>query len=94
MFEKRSGGELNPESRSKTFARLVDHADVSSPTISGVRHTHAAMASKGGVDPLAVSKRLGHSTSATTHDMYGHLIPPLNDPNIEVLEAALFEVAP
>lgn len=94
VFEKRSGGELNPESLSKTFARLVDHAKVSSLTISGLRHTHAAMALKGGVNPLAVSKRLGHSTSATTHDMYGHLIPPLNDPNIEVFEAALFEAAP
>jgi integrase len=94
VFEKRGGGELNPESLSITFARLVDHAGVSRLTISGLRHTHAAMALKGGVNPLLVSKRLGHSTSATTHDMYGHLIPPLHDPNIDLLEATLFEAAP
>lgn len=94
VFQQVGGGELNPESLSKTFARLVDHAGVSQLTISGLRHTHAAMALKGGVNPLVVSKRLGHSTSATTYDMYGHLIPPLNDPNIEVFEAALFEAAP
>ena len=93
VFQQRAGGELNPESLSKTFARLVDHAQVSSLTIGGLRHTHAAIALKGGVNPLVVSKRLGHSTSATTHDMYGHLIPPLHDPNIDVLEATLFEPA-
>lgn len=94
VFEKRGGGELNPESLSITFARLVDHAGVSRLTIGGLRHTHAALALKGGVNPLVVSKRLGHSTSATTHEMYGHLIPPLHDPNIDLLEATLIEAAP
>lgn len=92
VFEQRGGGELNPESLSKTFARLIDHIDVPAITIGGLRHTHAAMALKAGINPLVVSKRLGHSTSATTHAMYGHLIPPLHDPNIEVFEAELFEV--
>lgn len=40
---------------------------------------------------LAVSKRLGHSTSAITYDLYRHLIPPLRDDNLEAFEAALFE---
>jgi integrase len=94
VFEKHGGGELNPESLSITFARLVDHAEVSATTISGLRYTHAALALKGGVNPLVVPKRLGHSTSATTYDMYGHLIPPLHDPNIDLLEAALIAAAP
>jgi len=91
VFERRGGGELNPESLSITFARLVEHAGVSSLTISGLRHTHAALAFKAGVNPLVVSKRLGHSTSATTYDMYGHLIAPLHDDNLEAFEAELFE---
>lgn len=91
VFDKQGDGELNPESLSKSFARLVDHAGVTPLTISGLRHTHAAMAFKAGVNPLVVSKRLGHSTSATTYDMYGHLIPPLHDDKLEVFEAELFE---
>lgn len=90
VFEQRDGGELNPESLSLTFGRLVERAGVSALTISGLRHTHAAMAFRAGVNPLVVSKRLGHSTSSTTHDMYAHLIPPLHDDNLETLEAALF----
>jgi integrase len=93
VFEKHGGGELNPESLSKTFVRLVEHAGVTPITISGLRHTHAAMALKAGVNPLVVSKRLGHSTSAITHDLYRHLIPPVHDDTIEAFEAALFEAA-
>jgi len=91
VFQKRGGGELNPESMSTTFARLVERAGVTPITIGGLRHTHAAMALKAGVNPLVVSKRLGHSTSAFTHDLYRHLIPPLHDDNLEAFEAALFE---
>jgi integrase len=91
VFEKRGGGELNPESLSTTFAVLVERAGVSALTISGLRHTHAVMAFKAGVNPLVVSKRLGHSTSATTHDMYGHFIPPLRNTNLDAFEAELFE---
>jgi integrase len=64
---------------------------VSALTISGLRHTHAALAFRAGVNPPVVSKRLGHSTSATTYEMYGHLIPPLHDDNLEAFEAALLE---
>ena len=91
VFERRGGGDLNPESLSTTFVRLVEHAGVSALTVGGLRHTHAAMALKAGLNPLVASKRLGHSTSATTYDMYGHLIPPLDDDNLEAFEEALFE---
>lgn len=59
VFQKRGGGELNPESMSTMFARLVERAGVTPITIGGFRHTHAAMALRAGVNPLVVSKRLG-----------------------------------
>jgi integrase len=94
VFEKRGGGELNPESLSNTFRRLVEHAGVSPITIAGLRHTHAALLFRAGVSPLVVSKRLGHSTFATTQDMYGHLIPPLRDPHLESFEQSILESQP
>lgn len=92
VFQKRGGGEVNPESLSATFRRVVDSAGVSRITINGLRHTHAALAFNAGINPLVVSKRLGHSTSSTTQQLYGHLIPPLRDDNIETLESALIEL--
>ena len=89
VFEQRGGGELNPESLSLTLRRLVDRAGVPPLTMSGLRHTHAAMAVRAGVDPLVVSRRLGHASFATTYDMYGHLIPALRDPNLDLLEQAV-----
>jgi integrase len=90
VFEQRGGGELNPESLSLTMRRLVDRAGVTPLTMSGLRHTHATMALRAGVNPIVVSRRLGHSSYATTQNMYGHLIPPLRDHRIEELEDAIF----
>ncbi len=40
-------------------------------------HTHAAHLIAAGVDPLTISRRLGHASVAFTLDRYGHLFPSL-----------------
>ncbi len=94
VFEKRNGGELNPESLSATFGRLVEKAGVPPLTIGGLRHTHAALLFRAGVGPLVVSKRLGHSTFVNTLNMYGHLIPPLRDANLAPFEQSILTTQP
>lgn len=89
VFEQRNGGELNPDSLSATFRRLVNNAGVSPIAIGGLRHTHAALLFRGGVGPIVVSARLGHSTVATTQHMYRHLTPPLHDANLAAFEQTL-----
>ena len=42
-----------------------------------LRHTHAALLIADGWHPLAISRRLGHSTITVTMDRYGHLLPSL-----------------
>ena len=42
-----------------------------------LRHTHAALLIADGWHPLAISRRLGHSTMTVTMDRYGHLLPSL-----------------
>jgi len=68
--------------------------DTGEITIAGLRHTHAALLFRAGVSPLVVSKRLGHSTFATTRDMYGHLIPSLRNANLEAFEKSIPELQP
>ena len=58
VFEKRGGGELDPESLPNTFRRLVAHANASPITIAGLGHTHAALLFRTGVSPLVISKHL------------------------------------
>jgi len=40
-----------------------------------LRHTHAAHLIAAGVDPLTISRRLGHASVSFTLDRYGHLMP-------------------
>ncbi len=96
VFEKRGGGELNPESLSNTFRRLVGHADVSPITLAGLRHTHAATAvpSRRLTAGCLLSSVSDTRRSRTTQDMYGHLIPHLRDPHLEAFEQSILETQP
>ena len=38
-----------------------------------LRHTHAALLIAAGEDPYVISRRLGHASTRTTYDIYGHL---------------------
>lgn len=40
-----------------------------------LRHTHASQLLAAGVNPLAVSQRLGHSSPTVTLNIYAHLLP-------------------
>ena len=45
----------------------------------GLRHTHANLMLRAGVNPKIVSERLGHSTVSLTLDVYSHLVPGLQE---------------
>jgi integrase len=40
-----------------------------------LRHSHATLLLKAGVNPKVVTERLGHSTTAYTQDAYQHVLP-------------------
>lgn len=44
-----------------------------------LRHTHAAMLIRRGVQPKVISERLGHASIKITMDRYGYLMPGLQD---------------
>ncbi len=58
-------------------------------------HTHATILLQQGVHPKIVQERLGHSTVATTLDIYSHVLPGLQEATArrfdEGLENALTE---
>lgn len=53
-----------------------------------LRHTHAALLVAEGAHPLAIMKRLGHSSIQVTHDRYGHLFPHLEAGLTDALDVA------
>lgn len=73
VFRDRLGNVLHPETVSEAFNRLVRRSGLPRVRLHDLRHSHVAHLIAVGVDPLAISRRLGHSSVAFTLDRYGHL---------------------
>ena len=69
LFSTIEGELLRPRNVTKAWSRAVPDKPFHS-----LRHTHASMLIRAGVDILTISRRLGHSKAAVTLDTYGHLI--------------------
>ena len=55
--------------------RHIKKSGVKKIRVHDLRHSHVAMLINMGVQPLAISKRLGHEKVTTTMNIYGHLYP-------------------
>jgi integrase len=63
------GAAMKPNRMSALFASRV-RAGLPAVTLRDLRHTHATLALAAGVDVVVVSRRLGHSTVATSDRFY------------------------
>jgi integrase len=87
VFPKESGEPLHPERISAHFNRLA-HADCLPRTpLHGLKHSYASQALAKGVNPLIVSRRLGHSTVAFTLEVYSHVLPQVDAEAAELIAA-------
>ena len=68
------GELLNPHVVSRSWRRAAAAKGFPRVSFHALRHTHASMLIKAGVDILTISRRLGHSRAAITLDVYGHLM--------------------
>ncbi|WP_341925228.1 site-specific integrase [Nocardioides psychrotolerans] len=57
--------------------------------IHDLRHTHAAWLLSDGVPSYVVQRRLGHSSSLTTENVYGHLTPDADDRTLRLVDRRL-----
>jgi integrase len=61
-------------------------------TLHALRHTHASQIIAAGMDPVAVSRRLGHASVSITLGIYGHLFENSGDRAADIVEAAFGSV--
>lgn len=59
------------------------------PRIHDLRHSHASLLINEGIQPIALQRRLGHSSITTTYDRYGHLFPDSDDAISAAVDRAL-----
>lgn len=68
------------------FAKGIEDAGVKPIRIHDLRHSHATLLINSGVNIVAVSKRLGHSSINQTLKTYTHLLKNTDDELINTLE--------
>jgi integrase len=74
VFGNMEGGVMRPRNLSKSWWRVRQSKKLPNVSFHALRHTHASTLIRMGVDILTISRRLGHSKSSITLDVYGHLI--------------------
>ena len=90
VFAARDGGPMHPDSFSNTFARLVATTGLPRIRLHDLRHTYATLALDAGMHPVVLAERLGHSTVATTMDLYAHVTPPISRDGADIVANTLF----
>ncbi|MBI4884024.1 MAG: site-specific integrase [Actinobacteria bacterium] len=94
VITPRRGGPLHPDSFSNTFDRLVATAGVPRVRLHDLRHTYATLALHAGMHPVVLAERLGHSSVATTMDLYAHVIPAISRDGADIVANTLFAPRP
>ena len=89
VIAARHGGLVHPDSFSNTFDRLVATAGVPRIRLHDLRHTYATLALQAGMHPVVLAERLGHSTVATTMDLYAHVTLAISRDGADIVASTL-----
>jgi len=90
VFIRPDGSPLNPSAVTLAFRRIIKKAGLKDIRIHDLRHTHATLMLKAGVNPKVVSERLGHASISITLDIYSHVLPGMQEAAVEKFDK-LFE---
>ena len=85
LFTQENGEPMHPDSVTTHLARFAKRHGLPHIYPHKFRHTMASMLSYNHVDPVSVSKRLGHSQVSTTTDIYAHIIEEADQQNADIL---------
>ena len=79
VFSRMDGTPLPPITVNHASGSMKRRAGISGIRLHDLRHTHATLPMKQGVNPKIVQERLGHSSIAVTMDIYSRVIPGLQE---------------
>ncbi len=79
VFTGEHGGPMNPSQLGNWLTRFEKRHNLPHLNPHAFRHTMTSLLLFSGVDSISVSHRLGHSSVATTTNIYGHLMQQAED---------------
>ena len=86
----RAGGHpWEPDSFTGSFAVFMRGCGLRQVTFHSLRHSHATLLLKQGINAKIVSERLGHARVGTTLDIYSHVLPGMQDEAARRIDASL-----
>lgn len=72
VFTSKEGKYMHPDTCDKIITKIVRKYNLPPITFHGLRHTSASILIHKGINPKAVSQRLGHSSTDVTMEIYSH----------------------
>jgi integrase len=88
VFPKQDGRFWEPDSFTSTFARAIHKAGLPHLNFHALRHSHATLLLKQGINPKIVSERLGHTKVGITLDIYSHVLPGMQEEAAQRIDTA------
>lgn len=85
LFTQEDGSPMHPDSVTTWLDRFSKRHSLPHINPHIFRHTMASMLIYNHVDPVSVSKRLGHSQVSTTTDIYAHVIEEADQQSADIL---------
>jgi integrase len=84
------GTPINPSNLRRNFNIFIKKSGVKRIRFHDLRHTHATMLLKGGINPKIVSERLGHADMRMTLDRYSHVLPNMQKATAQKFSEILY----
>lgn len=91
VFARWDGGPRAPHWLTQKFALVMAGLQIEA-TLHGLRHTHVSQLIAGGMDIVAVSRRIGHANAAITLRVYGHMFGSSDGRAAEIMETTFAKV--
>ena len=86
IFPSTIGTPMGQNNLFRSFKVLLRTSGLPEIRFHDLRHTAASLMLMNGVSPIIVAKRLGHSKISMTLDVYGHLIPEMQNKAAELID--------
>ena len=82
VFTSTTGTPIEPRDFQRDFKKILQRNNIRKINVHGIRHTYALRALESGMSVKTLSAILGHSSTAFTMDVYGHVTEEFKDDEV------------